>query len=162
MELCRELAILLYHAVLVEGLGLFSMGTTTMDVKDKVEAKAKDTVDDVSAKYHIVHSPSGDIKDQFLVVFSKKDSQDAFMDKIVQDIKEIDGVKCKATCAYQAPVIAALLKGKCEMQLVHCLKPFSGSDKPGPGECNVTDWIEAAKQLMDLMFLSHRERNSGS
>ena len=29
------------------------------------------------------------------------------------------------------------------------LKPFSGSDKPGPGECNITDWIAAARQLME-------------
>ena len=40
------------------------------------------------------------------------------------------------------------MEGKCEMQLICHLKPFSGSDKPWPIECNVTDWIAAAKQLM--------------
>ncbi len=44
---------------------------------------------------------------------------------------------------------AALVEGKHEMQLIRRLKPFSGAGKPGPGECNITDWIAAARQLME-------------
>ena len=76
------------HAILVEGIGVLDMGTTAMDVKDKVKAKAPDMVDDPSTKYHVVHSLSGDIKYQFLLVLSNKDTNDAFVNQEGQDIIE--------------------------------------------------------------------------
>ena len=61
MELCR---------VLIEGLDLPSKGKAAAEVKTKIEPAIKDVVGD--AQYHIVHSATGDLKDQLLIVFSNK------------------------------------------------------------------------------------------
>ncbi len=149
MELCRELGIMKYHAVKIIGLGLSGYGKTAAEVEDKVTPLIEDVVDDGAVKYHIIYSPKGEVTDQLLLEFSNNNSQDAFEAQIVQGMMNLGAKNCKVESVYQDKAAAAPMEGKHEMQLICQLKPFSGLDKPGPGECNVTDWIAAARQLME-------------
>ena len=84
MELCRIPNIMPYHAVVITGLGLPNYGSTAGEVKTKVIPLIGDAVGDEATKYHIIHSPTGEVTDKLLLEFSNKDSQDAFEDQVVQ------------------------------------------------------------------------------
>ncbi len=149
MELCRLLNIKPYHAVVITGLDLPSKGSTAKEVTEAVIPLIKDDVGDVAANYYIIHSPTGDITDKMVLEFSNEASQRAFEDKVEQGIIKLNNKNCKVQSAYRDVPAAAPVEGKREMQLIRRLKPFSGAGKPGPGECSITDWIAAARQLME-------------
>ncbi len=148
MELCRELNILLYRAVVITGLGLPNYGSTAGEVMAKVIPLIPDAMNDEAAKYHIIHFPTGEVKDKLFLEFTSRNSQDASEAQVEQGFMKLRVKNCKVESAYQANAATVPVEGKCEMQLIRRLKPFSGSDKPGPGEWNITDWIAAARQLM--------------
>ncbi len=78
MELCRILDIKPYCAVVITAHGLSNCGSMAGEVKTKLIPLIGDAVDDEAAKYHIIHSLTGEVTDKLLLEFSNKDSQDAF------------------------------------------------------------------------------------
>ncbi len=80
MELCRILNIMPYCAVVITGLGLPNYGSTAGEVKTKVIPLIQDAVGDEAVKYHIIHSPTGEVTDKF----SNSGSKDAFEAEVVQ------------------------------------------------------------------------------
>ena len=135
--------------MVITGLGLPSHGSTAAEVKAKVIPLVRDDVDDDAVKYHIIHSPTGEITDKLLLEFSNEGSQRDFKGKVAQGMLKLATKNCTVESVYRELPAAVPVQGKREMQLVHRLKPFSGTGKPGPGECNITDWIAAARQLME-------------
>ncbi len=149
MELCRLLDIKPYRAVVITGLGLTGYGSTAKEVKDKVIPLIGDAVGDMGATYHIIHSPTGEVADRLLLEFSNEVSQVEFEGATVQGFLKLGAKQCKIEPVFRDTSAAAPVEGKREMQLIRLLKPFSGAGKPGPGECNITDWIAGARQFME-------------
>ncbi len=149
MELCRLLDIKPYRAVVITGLGLPGHGSTAKEVKEKLIPLIKDDVADNTAVYHIIHSPTGAVTDKLILEFSSENSQSNFESNAVQGFVKLIDKQCKIESVFRDTSAAAPVEGKREMQLIRRLKPFSGAGKPGPGECNITDWIAAARQLME-------------
>ncbi len=101
MELCRILNIMPYCAVVITGLGLHNYGSTAVEVQSKVHPLIKDAVNDGATKYHIIHSPTGDVTDKLLLEFSNKGSQDVFEAEVVRGSMTLGTKNCKVKSAYQ-------------------------------------------------------------